>query len=173
MWVPWTNKVGYWWVWTGPKPKSSAGYDVLADARQRLEAQYQENDPNAVAEKWVKIVQDAPIERRKNLGQQWRKALALAQLRQRRIRQAKDMSDDDLVTWLTGRVNFDGVFPDKANLDEASRQKLFDEWRLTVKPSKDWNEIIQYTRVDFRRIGMELASLTALWVAGLVATLRS
>jgi hypothetical protein len=171
-WAPWTNKAGYCWLWTGPKPHPLASYDMLADARQRLESEYQANNVLAVGEKWLKAIEGASAEDKNNVRQQAKRAVQYANIHSQRIGRVKYMPDSELAAWLRDPANFELVFPEKANLDAAGRQQLFDQWRLTISLPKEWNERIQYSNIDFTRIAMELASLTALLAAGFVMTIR-
>jgi hypothetical protein len=172
VWAPWTNKAGYYWLWTGPKPHPLPSYDMLADARQRLESEYQANDLYGVGEKWLKAIQGASAEDKDNVRQQAKQALAYADIHRRRIGSVKDTPDSELVAWLRAPANFEFVFPEKANLAAPGRQQLFDEWRLTISQPKEWNERIQHSKIDFKRIAMELVSLTALLAVGFVTTIR-
>jgi hypothetical protein len=78
------------------------------------------------------------------------------------------MSGDEVVSWLGQRDNFNRTFPEKASLDDASRQKLVSEWKQALPPAKLWNQNIQYVGIDRWRIAMEIAALTALCALGFV-----
>jgi hypothetical protein len=174
LWVPWTNNAGYWWLWSGPQQKPLNAYGLVADARQRLESQYgQASDLSRVFEKWSKAMREAPARDRNDVLKQAKQALALAELHQEALSRRKTLSDDELLGWLKEKENFDSVFPEKAGLDSPSRQKLIDEWARTVPAVKEWNERISYSRIDYRRIAMEIVALTALCAAGFVLTVRT
>jgi hypothetical protein len=78
------------------------------------------------------------------------------------------MSGKEALNWLYQRDYFESTFPEKANLDESDRKEIIGECKQVVLPAEEWNERIRYATVDYRRIGMELAALTALFALGLV-----
>jgi hypothetical protein len=147
-------------------------YDVVTEARRRLESEYQASDLSVLGQQWFKAIHEASKKDRESLRQKGREALELAKLRHDELRSRKGMSDDQLLDWLKEKPNFDGVFPESADLDERSRQKLVDDWEKTVPAVREWNERVAYSRVDYRRIAMELVALTALCAAGFVLTIR-
>jgi hypothetical protein len=172
LWVPWTHNAGYWWLWSSPQRRPLKTYDLVAEGRQRLESDYQASDLSVVGQKWLRAIQKAPAKDRESVRHQGRQALELARLHREELRRRRDMSDGQLLGWLKEKGNFDAMFPEKANLDSPSRQRLFDEWERTVPAAKEWNEQIAYSKVDYRRIAMELVALTAMCAVGFVLTIR-
>lgn len=172
LWVPWTFNVGYRWLWSVPKAQPLKTYDVVGEARQRLESECQASDLNALGQKWLKAIQEAPPKDRESIRQNTRGAIALWQLHQDELQRRKDMPDDLLLVWLRERANFDAVFPERINLDEPGRQKLLDDWERTVPGVKKWNERIAYSKVDYRRIEMEFVALTSICAAGFILTIN-
>lgn len=57
-------------------------------------------------------------------------------------------------------------------MDDAGRMKLISEWKQVVWPAKEWNEPGLSASVDYRQMGMELASLVGLLALGFVLTPR-
>jgi hypothetical protein len=146
---------------------------VVAEARKRLESDYQASDWSVVGQKWLKAIQEAPPKDRESVRQEAGQALELTRLHREELRSREDMSDDQLLGWLKEKGNFGEIFPERANLDSPSRQRLFDEWERTVPAVKKWNERIAYSKLDYRQIGMELVALTAICAAGFVLTSRT
>src|SRR3989442_4834459 len=173
LWVPWTHNAGYWWLWSRPQQRPLKAYDLVADARHRLDSDYQASDVSVVDQKWLEAIQAAPAEDRESVRKHGRQALELARLHREEVRSRKVMSDDQLLDWVKDKRNFDVIFPERANLDSPSREKLFDEWGRTVPAGKKWNERIAYSKADYRPIAMELVALTAICAAGFVLTIRT
>ena len=175
VWVPWTGDVGYSWLWSRPQPRAIRN-DLVADARQRWEAEYHANEIATVGEKWLRAVLQAnPEDKDKDkVRKEAKRALEMAKLKRSEfvLSHRESMSDDEALNWLGQRDNFNGTFPEKSGLDNASRQKLITEWKQVVLPAKRWNQSIQYARMDYWRIGMELAALTALCALGFVLSAR-
>jgi hypothetical protein len=173
LWVPWTSEAGYSWLWSKPKPRSIQD-DIVAEARQRWDAEYRANDMATVGEKWLRAVQQASPEEKERVKQEARRALEMAKLKRAEfnLSQRQSMSDEEVLNWLDQRDNFQSTFPEKANLADPGRNKIIAEWKLVVLPAKEWNERIRYASVDYRRIAMELAALTGLFALGLVLTPR-
>jgi hypothetical protein len=173
LWVPWTDDTGYWWLWSRPKPLAVAGNDIVTEARRRWKVEHDANEVPIVGEKWVKALQATPEGERGKLRQEAKDSLALAKLRRAELSHRADMSDQEVLDWLSQKDNFNDTFPEKVNLDDASRQKLLEEWKKTVPPTKEWNGRVQYASIDYRRIGMELVALTALCAVGFVLSQRT
>ncbi len=148
LWVPWTSDAGYSWLWSKPRPRAIQN-DMVAEARQRWDAEYRANDLATVGEKWIRAVQQASPEDKDRVK-----------------------ADDEVLNWLDQRENFERTFPEKTNLGESGRKKIIGEWKQVILPAKEWNERIRYASMDYRRIGMELAALTGLFALGLVLTPR-
>jgi hypothetical protein len=70
-------------------------------------------------------------------------------------------------------VRIHATFPEQANLDDASRQKLLQEWKTTVYPADEWNARVGAAKVDYKRIGIELVALTVLCAVGFVLSPRA
>ena len=75
------------------------------------------------------------------------------------------------MAWLKEKPNLDHTFPEKAHLDEQSRDKLFDEWQSKVSVANERNERVRFAKVDYRKIGLELAALTAVCGTAFLLTL--
>jgi hypothetical protein len=171
LWVPWTSDAGYSWLWSKPQLRAIQ-YDLVADARQRWNAEYRANDEATVGEKWVRAIQEAGPEDKDRVKEEAKRALGMANLKRVSLSDRRSMSDEEVLNWLDQRDNFESTFPEKANLDESGRKKMIGEWKQVVLPAKEWNERIRYTSVDYHRIGMELAALTGLFALALVLTPR-
>ncbi len=166
-WVPWTSDVGYSWLWSKPQPKV-IGNDIVAEARQHWKAEYNANDITSMGEKWIQAVQQASAEEKEKLRREAKRAMKMAEFRRLELSHRQAMSDQEVLDWLRQTDNFNSTFPEKANADEVGRLKLLEEWKRTVPPVKEWNERVQYAKMDYRRIGMELLVLTALCAMGFV-----
>src|SRR5712691_6037040 len=114
LWVPWTDNAGYWWLWSRPQQRPLKAYDLVADARQRLESQSQASNLSVIGEKWRKAIQEAPAKDRESVRRQAKQAIALAELHRRALRDWNRMSDDRLLAWLKEKGNFDPIFPERA-----------------------------------------------------------
>ncbi len=173
LWVPWRNDAGYSWLWSKPKPRAIQN-DIVADTRERWNAEYRANDLATVGEKWVRAVEHASPQDKDRVRQEAKRALERARAKQEvfNLSGRKTMSDEEVLDWLGQRDNFQSIFPEKGNLDESARKNIMSEWKQVVLPAKEWNERIRYANVDYRRIGMELAALTGLFALGLVLTPR-
>lgn len=173
LFVPWTENTGYWWLWSRPNAVVLSNNDILSEARRNWESDFRANDKFAVGNRWIRTIQEARPEDKNKVREQAKNALATASLRQAELSDRRSMSDQEVFDWLSQKNNFNNTFPEKANLDSASRQKLLDDWKKTVPPAKEWNERVQYAKVDYRRIGMELLALTALCSVGFVLSPRT
>ncbi len=173
LWVPWTSDAGYSWLWSKPRPRAIQN-DMVAEARQRWDAEYRANDLATVGEKWIRAVQQASPEDKDRVKEEAKRALEMAKLKRAEfnLSHREGMSDDEVLNWLDQRENFERTFPEKTNLGESGRKKIIGEWKQVILPAKEWNERIRYASMDYRRIGMELAALTGLFALGLVLTPR-
>jgi hypothetical protein len=122
----------------------------------------------ATAEKWVRELQQAKTEDRNRVRQQAKDAVDIAQARGLKLDHRDIMSDAEIAFWLKDKENFYDTFPEKTNLDEASRLKLLEEWREAVPPAKEWNTRVESAGIDYRRIAMELVVVTALCTVGII-----
>jgi hypothetical protein len=104
--IPWTNDVGYSWLWTRPQPVSVN--DIVAEARQRWRTEYEANTSERIASGLAQEIVNAPANPSHT---ETKEELAAAQLRANRVglkakwrrdemtkRQA--MSDDGIISWL-------------------------------------------------------------------------
>jgi hypothetical protein len=178
LWVPWTSDTGYSWLWSKPQSRAIQS-DIVADARQRWDAQQRWDAEHRVdgmidVEKWVSAVREANPEDKNKVRGEAKRALDLAKLRHTEfnLSHPQSLSDVEVLNLLYQRDDFQSTFPEKANLDEAARMKLISEWKQDVLPAKEWNERVRYATVDYRRIGMELATLIGLLALGFVLTPR-
>jgi hypothetical protein len=173
LWVPWTEDTGYRWLWTRPRP-IALNDDIVSATRRHWRSEYEANNIATVGEKWVHAVEDAAPEDKPRVRQEAKHALAAAKLKRDAydLSQRSSMSDAEVLDWLRQKDNFDTAFPEKSNLDEAGRMRVLDDWTRTVQPAKEWNARVQNAEMDYRRIAMELAALTALGAVGLVMTAR-
>jgi hypothetical protein len=80
VWVPWTNGAGYTWLWSRPLPRIIA-YDLVADARQRWDAEFKANDLPTVEEKWLRPAQQANPEDKKKVAREGKFAVEMAKLK--------------------------------------------------------------------------------------------
>src|SRR5947208_16400474 len=78
IWLPWTQNAGYSWLWSRPRERPLNAYDLVGEARHRLESDYRASDLNAVGEKWLEALQEAPSKDRESVRQHMRKAVELA-----------------------------------------------------------------------------------------------
>lgn len=171
LWVPWTSDAGYSWLWSKPQPRAIQN-DLIAEARQRWEAENRANDVATVGEKWGRAVLQASPEDKNRVREEAKRALEMAKLKQWDLSHRRSMSDEEALNWLGQQDNFQNTFPEKAGLDDSGRKKIIAEWRQVVLPAKEWNERIRYASVDYWRIGMELAALAGIFALGLVLTPR-
>ncbi len=125
-----------------------------------------------MGQKWINAVQKAPAKEKEKLRKEAKRAIKMAEFRQLELSHRQAMSDQEVLDWLRQKDNFNDTFPGKSNLDESSREKLISEWTQVALPAKEWNERVQYAKMDYRRIGMELAVLTALFAMGFVLSPR-
>lgn len=174
LWVPWTNDIGYAWLWT--KPKQLHPYDLVAETRKRWAAGDQAMRDLETIKEGLRFPQDTPPKERNEVRQRTRGTIRLAEAQRNFAELEKHrwerMSDQEVLAWLEEEKNFDRIFPEKSNLDVPSRRKLFDEWQKTVPPAKEWNERVRYAKIDYLHIAMELAALAALCAAGFLLTPR-
>lgn len=171
LWVPWTEDMGYRWLWAAPRP-ITVDKDIVAEARQRWKAEIRANDTALLGQKWAQELHEAPDADKDKVREKISLARDLATFRQLELSNLEPMPDQEVLDWLSQKDNFNNTFPEKVNLDNIGRQELLDEWKKTVLPAKEWNERVRYTKVDYRRIGMELVALTAICAVGLVLSPR-
>jgi hypothetical protein len=172
LWVPWTEDVGYRWLWVAPRP-ITVDKDIVAEARQRWKAETRANDIATLGQKWAQELHEAPATDRDKVREKISLARDLATFRQLELSNLERMSDQEVPDWLSQKDNFNTTFPEQANLDDASRQKLLQEWKTTVHPANEWNARVGAAKVDYKRIGMELVALTALCAVGFVLSPRT
>ena len=171
LWVPWTEDMGYRWLWATPRP-ITVDKDIVAEARQRWKAETRANDTASLGQKWAQELHEAPDTDKDKVREKIRLARDLATFRQLELSNLERMPDREVLDWLSQKDNFNSTFPEQANLEDVSRQKLLHEWKTMVHPANEWNGRVGAAKVDYRRIGMELAALTALCAVGLVLSPR-
>lgn len=59
LWVPWTEDMGYRWLWAAPRP-ITVDKDIVAEARQRWKAEIRSNDTALLGQKWAQELHEAP-----------------------------------------------------------------------------------------------------------------
>jgi hypothetical protein len=170
--VPWTEDLGYRWLWAAPRP-ITVEEDIVAEARQRWKAEIRANDLGKLGQKWAQELHQAPATDVDKVREQIRLARDLVTFRQLELSNLESMSDQEVLDWLNQKDNFNTTFIEQANLDDASRQKLLQEWKTTVHPANEWNARVGAAKVDYKLIGMELLALTALCAVGLVLSPRT
>jgi hypothetical protein len=170
--VPWTEDLGYRWLWAAPRP-ITVEEDIVAEARQRWKAEIRANDLGKLGQKWAQELHQAPATDVDKVREQIRLARDLVTFRQLELSNLESMSDQEVLDWLNQKDNFNTTFIEQTNLDEASRQKLLQEWKTTVHPANEWNARVGAAKVDYKLIGMELLALTALCAVGLVLSPRT
>src|SRR5437764_2479203 len=96
VWVPWTGDVCYSWLWSRPQPRAIRN-DLVADARQRWEAEYHANEIATVGEKWLRAVQQANPEDKDKVRKEAKRALEMAKLKRSEfvLSHRESMSDDE------------------------------------------------------------------------------
>ena len=171
LWVPWTEDMGYRWLWVAPRA-ITVDEDIVDEARQRWKAETRANDPASLGQKWAQELHEAPDTDKDKVREKIRLARDLATFRQLELSNLERMPDREVLDWLSQKDNFNSTFPEQANLEDVSRQKLLHEWKTMVHPANEWNGRVGAAKVDYRRIGMELAALTALCAVGLVLSPR-
>ena len=172
LWVPWTEDVGYRWLWVAPRA-ITVEEDIVAEARQRWKAETRANDTAMLGQKWAQELHEAPDTDKDKVREKIRLARDLATFQQLELSNLERMPNQEVLDWLNQKDNFNTTFPERANLDDASRQKLLQEWKTTVHPANEWNARVGAAKVDYKRIGMELAALTALCAVGFVLSPRT
>jgi hypothetical protein len=172
LWVPWTEGVGYRWLWVAPRA-ITVEEDIVAEARQRWKAETRANDTASLGQKWARELHEAPDTDKDKVREKISLARDLATFRQLELSNLERMSDQEVLDWLSQKDNFNNTFPEHANLDDPSRQKLLREWKTIVHPANEWNARVGAAKVDYKRIGMELAALTALCAVGFVLSPRT
>lgn len=174
--IPWTDDVGYSWLWSRPKPV--AVNDIVAEARRRWRTEYEANTSERIARSLAQEIVNAP---HNPYHTETKEELSAAQLRAKNVGERakwrrdamskrQSMSDEEVASWLKDTGNFDDTFPDKTGLDAQAKANLLDEWEKNVRPMNARNTRIGTARIDFARIGMEVAVLSALLLAGLALT---
>lgn len=169
LWVPWTDDTGYRWLWAKPQPEIIRN-DIVAEARERWDAEYRANDEATVGEKWVLAIQEARSEDKDRLRREAKTALGMAELKRAQLSERKSMSDEEVLNWLDKPDNFETTFPELVNSSDSGRSDMISDWKRVVLPAREWNERIRYATVDYRKMGMELAALTGLFALGFVLT---
>ena len=172
LWVPWTEDVGYRWLWVAPRA-ITVDEDIVAEARQRWKAETRANDTASLGQKWARELHEAPDTDKDKVREEIRLARDLATFRQLELSNLERMSDQEVLDWLSQKDNFNNSFPEQANLDDPSRRKLFQEWKTTAHPANEWNARVGAAKVDYKRIGMELVAMTALCAVGFILSPRT
>jgi hypothetical protein len=172
LWVPWTENLGYRWLWAAPRPVT-VEEDIVAEARQRWKAEIRANDLGKLGQKWAQELHEAPDTDKDKVREKISLARDLVTFRQLELSNLESMSDQEVLDWLNQRDNFNTTFPEQANLDDPSRQKLLEEWKTTVHPANEWNARVGAAKVDYKLIGMELMALTALCAVGFILSPRT
>ena len=170
--VPWTEDLGYRWLWAAPRP-ITVEEDIVAEARQRWKAEIRANDLGKLGQKWAQELHEAPDTDKDKVREKISLARDLVTFRQLELSNLESMSDQEVLDWLNQRDNFNTTFPEQANLDDPSRQKLLEEWKTTVHPANEWNARVGAAKVDYKLIGMELMALTALCAVGFILSPRT
>ena len=166
LWVPWMD-VGYWWLWSSPKP-INIEKDIVVETRERWKANARANDVATLGPRWVEALREAPAKDKQKVLRDYKVAEGLAALRQSELNSLDRMSDQEVIAWLRNEQNFDSAFPENKKWSVAERKAVLDKWETTVPAAKEWNKAIQSAKTDYRRLGFELAALTALCAVAFV-----
>jgi hypothetical protein len=153
------------------KPKTCGRLRYCGRGRKRWKTEYAENETARVGSHWVNLLYQAAPANKDKVKHEARQALNIAKLKQAELLSRKRWSDEQVLAWLKEKPNLDHTFPGKSHLDEQSRDKLFDEWQSKVSVADERNERVRFAKVDYRKIGMELAALTALCGTAFLLTL--